>query len=179
MFNDLISQHTKLNKEVVSPVVDEQPTKKRGTAKSLSERQEAWLEKANEVHDSKYLYIISQYEHYKSSMVIVCPHHGEFIQNADYHVRGHGCPKCNAKSGKRNARLTTAEFVKRSKKLYGDRFDYSKTTYTNTRTKLEIRCRKHDHTFSLRPDSHFSGNGGCIHCAKEKASDKSARWWDK
>ena len=37
---------------------------------------------------------------------------------------------------------TTEEFIKQAKEIHGNKYDYSKTEYKNTRTKVEIICHK-------------------------------------
>lgn len=61
--------------------------------------------------------------------------------------------------------LTTAQFIEKSKKKYGDKFDYSKTEYVNSSTKVCIICPKHGEFWQL-PTSHFKGCG-CPKCGNE------------
>lgn len=37
-------------------------------------------------------------------------------------------------------KLTTEEFIKKSKNIHGDKFNYSMVDYKNTRTKVKIIC---------------------------------------
>ena len=64
--------------------------------------------------------------------------------------------------------LTTEQFIEKAKKIHGDKYDYSKTSYKNNRTKVIIICKKHGE-FKQSPDSHLSGCG-CKECFKEKLS---------
>ena len=64
-------------------------------------------------------------------------------------------------------RLTLTEFINRSQKKHGTRFDYSKSVYLNTNTKVEIICPIHG-SFFQRAEKHMNGNG-CPNCAKENA----------
>ncbi len=97
-----------------------------------------------------------------------CTVHDElFNQEPRNHVRGHvGCPKCvSAKlSGSRHLRGTmksqeelTAEFIKRAKRIHGDRFDYSKFVYATDKTSGIIICPKHDE-FPQSPNNHLRGS---------------------
>lgn len=52
-----------------------------------------FYEKANLVHDRKYKYI-NDFKTTKDKITIICPIHGEFRQEAQSHLQGHGCPKC-------------------------------------------------------------------------------------
>jgi hypothetical protein len=57
--------------------------------------------------------------------------------------------------------LTTDAFVSRARKKHGDRYDYSKSVYVTTRTKIEIICSKHG-SFMQLPHCHYIG--GCGKC---------------
>lgn len=61
---------------------------------------------------------------------------------------------------------TTDEFVKDAKKIYGDRYDYSKVIYNGNKTKVCIVCREHG-DFHQTPDSHLRGRG-CPLCGNIK-----------
>lgn len=63
-------------------------------------------------------------------------------------------------------RLTTEEFIRRSKEIHGDTYDYSKSVYVNPRTDIIVTCRKHG-DFLTRPYNHMGG-AGCRKCADEK-----------
>ena len=59
-------------------------------------------------------------------------------------------------------RLTTEEFVRRSMKLYGNKFDYSKVEYKGLNTKVCIICPTHGE-FSVWPNNFMRGHG-CPAC---------------
>ena len=59
---------------------------------------------------------------------------------------------------------TTEEFIKESKKVHGDKYDYSKVNYINWRTKICIICPIHGE-FWQEPSNHLRGRG-CPKCAK-------------
>lgn len=61
----------------------------------------------------------------------------------------------------------TLNFIQKAKKIYGDRFDYSNTIYVNSRTKIEIICKKHGNFLQL-PLNHLRQN--CPNCNKEERS---------
>ena len=58
---------------------------------------------------------------------------------------------------------TTGEFVKKAIKIHGDKYDYSKTIYINSRSKILIICRKHGEFFQA-PQNHLF-KAGCPFCA--------------
>ena len=62
-------------------------------------------------------------------------------------------------------KLTQEEFIQKAKEVHGDIYNYDKTIYKNSRTKIAIKCKKHG-VFYQEPASHLRGNG-CPICAKE------------
>ena len=65
--------------------------------------------------------------------------------------------------GKNNTKLTTEEFIKKARKVHGDKYDYSKVVYVNNHTKVCIICPEHGE-FWQEPSSHLMGRG-CPKCA--------------
>lgn len=117
-----------------------------------------FIEKARKVHGDKYDYSKVEYKNSREKVCIICPEHGEFYQNSAGHLTGYGCPKCG------NTRLTVEEFIKRSKKVHGDKYDYSKVEYKNSSTKVCIICKEEGHgEFFQIPNDHLRGIG-CPRC---------------
>ena len=56
----------------------------------------------------------------------------------------------------------TDVFIQRSKHLFEDVYDYSKSYVTMVHSKVEIICKKHG-SFFQTPNSHMSGRG-CFDC---------------
>jgi len=73
-------------------------------------------------------------------------------------------------------KLTTEEFIQKAKAVHGDKCDYSKAVYVNSKTKVCIVCPKHGE-FWKRPDTHLQRHG-CPKCASE-ASIIKLRIWTK
>ena len=67
-------------------------------------------------------------------------------------------------------RLTTEDFIKKAKTVYGDEYDYSKVNYINCDTKVTVICKKHGE-FEVRPD-HFYDGHGCPKCGSQRGGDK-------
>lgn len=51
-------------------------------------------EKANTIHNHKYIYIRTEINNAHNKMKAICPKHGIFEQTVCDHLNGHGCPKC-------------------------------------------------------------------------------------
>jgi len=48
-------------------------------------------------------------------------------------------------------KLTTEEFVQKSKEIHGDKYDYSKVNYVHSHTKVKIYCNVHNEYFEQTP----------------------------
>lgn len=64
------------------------------SGKRLSLRAEGFRKKANEIHNNFYDYSSVDYKNAKEKVSIHCPLHGPFLQRANSHLSGDGCPKC-------------------------------------------------------------------------------------
>lgn len=118
---------------------------------------EDFIKKANEIHDDKYDYSKVEYVNSKTKVCIICPEHGEFLQLSSQHLRGAGCPKCGG-----TCVLTKEEWIASARLVHGDKYDYSKVNYVNSKTNVCIKCPEHGE-FWQKPDSHTRG-AGCPKC---------------
>lgn len=64
----------------------------------------------------------------------------------------------------KRVKLDTTEFINRAKIIHGNRYDYSKVNYVNSKTKVCIICREHGE-FYQTPDNHINVKNGCPKCA--------------
>jgi hypothetical protein len=98
------------------------------------------------------------YRDVNSKSILICEEHGEFQISLRSIIRGSGCKECGDRM------MTTNQFIKNSKEIFFDKFDYSKTKYINSRTNLIITCKEHG-DFSVLPKLHLSGQY-CKFCKK-------------
>ena len=61
---------------------------------SLKLNTKSFIEKANLKHEKFYDYSKVEYELSCKKVIIICPLHGEFEQEANSHLQGHGCKIC-------------------------------------------------------------------------------------
>lgn len=122
-----------------------------------------FIKKSQIIHNYKYDYLKAHYINSKTKIIITCKIHGEFLQRPDHHLNKHGCMKCSG-----NKKLTQLEFIKRSAKIHNNKYDYSKTQYINSSTKIKIICNDHKSQFIFLqlPTNHLSGKG-CPKCSKK------------
>ena len=121
-----------------------------------------FIKKAREIHGNKYNYSKVNYVNSYTKVCIICPEHGEFWQVPNSHLKGIGCPNCGIESRKETNSSTTEEFIKKARKIHGDKYDYSKVEYLNSQTKVRIICPEHGE-FLQTPANHLSGKG-CPKC---------------
>ena len=120
------------------------------------------INKFKKIHDNKYDYSKVVYLNYESPVVIICPEHGEFRQTPHSHLNHRGCNKCGYLSNT----LTTEEFIKRSIKIHGTKYDYNKFEYSHNKKKSTLVCTNHGE-FKIRPNDHLFGVG-CPKCKSSK-----------
>lgn len=53
-----------------------------------------FIDRANVIHNNKYVYDYVVYVSAKTKVQIICPEHGPFLQRPSQHMRGEGCPDC-------------------------------------------------------------------------------------
>ena len=116
-----------------------------------SPTKEEWVVLANEVHNGKYDYSKVDYVNNKIKVRIICPEHGEFWQQAKSHINGNGCPKCSECYVP-----TTEEWIASARKVHGNKYEYAKVNYVNSKKKVCIICPKHGE-FWQAPYNHAQG----------------------
>ena len=82
-------------------------------------------------------------------------------------------------------RLTRDEFIRRSRAVHGNKYDYSQSEIASATIKVVIICPEHG-PFEQAPSSHYSQGCGCPPCAgkrtvtledmKRHAADKGGSW---
>ncbi len=117
-----------------------------------------YIEKAKKVHGNKYQYHFVNFTRYKSNIKLVCTIHGIFSQRADVHLKS-GCKKC----GDDSKRFPQEKIIELSKKVHGDKYDYSKIIYKSYNENVEIICKIHG-SFFQTPHNHISNKQDCGLC---------------
>ena len=135
-------------------------------AKHVIKTTEEFINDAKLIHGETYDYGKVDYKNKTEKVCIICKKHGEFYQSPGHHLTGQGCPICGAQRTFEKQRYTTESFIKRAKVVHGDKYDYSKTEYVDSRTHVCITCKMHGDFFQM-PAAHLSGEG-CRKCSTEK-----------
>ena len=130
-----------------------------------------FIKRSNHIHKNKYDYSKTKYINTDTKLIIICKKHGKFLQKANHHIRGHGCPICS-----RNKKLTKQDFIEKAILIHGNKYDYSKVKYNNALTKIIIICPKHG-SFLQTPNKHLRKRG-CPSCGY-RISEPSRKWLDE
>ena len=125
-----------------------------------------FIEKANLIHNNKYDYSKVKYVNNNTKVCIICPKHGEFWQTPHHHLNGHGCSKCRNENNGDRRRHNTEDFIRKSKSIHGEKYNYDKVNYVNSYSKVCIICPEHGE-FWQSPYVHIQGHE-CPECAKIK-----------
>ena len=122
--------------------------------------------KLYDIFKTKYSYDKTEYISQNKKVIITCDKHGDILKYPQSLLKGSGCAKCESK----NYKIDNDEFIKRSKKVHLDVYDYSLVSYINDSTLVKIVCKNHG-IFEQTPNSHLSGHG-CIYCSGRYRSTK-------
>ena len=121
-------------------------------------------------HGDHYNYSEVEYKNSTTKVKVICPVHGEFMIAPGHHKNGVGCSKCYFDSQK----TSRQEFVRRSRKAFGVRYDYSLfEELPPCGEKVRIRCLEHDEVFLQEPRNHMRGHTGCPKCLSNVLSGNS------
>jgi hypothetical protein len=126
-----------------------------------------FLKQAEKTHGNKYDYSKIQCFNATDKVEIICPVHGKFKQIANQHLQGHGCPTCNFDQMAKDRAMGKELFIDKAKKLFGEKYDYSKVEYVNGQKNVCLICPIHGE-FEVTPNNHLSKKSGCPVCGESK-----------
>lgn len=135
---------------------------------------EQFIKDAKKKHGDKYDYSKVEYISSTAKVEIICKTHGSFLQRAYQHIYGYGCQKCGSENTIRKTTMLNDDFIKKSIKTHGDKYDYSLTKYVNGKVKVKIICKTHGF-FEQSPFSHIRGSG-CPKCRNTCVSKQQIQW---
>lgn len=149
------------------------------SSKSLRKTTKSFIEKAMKIHP-EYDYSQVEYITAKTKVKIICHKHGIFLMKPNHLLGGQGCPKCGTERMANNQRISHEEFINQVKKIY-PQYDYSKSKYIDSKTKVSVICPEHGE-FKISPGDIFHGNCGCPKCGilrRVKAQTKTTEQFIK
>ena len=134
-----------------------------------------WVSKMKSLYGNRYDYSKVEYINSKTKVCIICSEHGEFWQAPCNHNRYEGCPECAKRKFNPDLRpKTTEEFLKDAKYWHGDKYNYSKVVYKNSKSKVIIICPEHGE-FQQIASAHTRGQG-CPLCRGSKGEESIASY---
>lgn len=139
---------------------------------SLSKRFADFLAKSRIVHGDRYDYSLVKYKSKRAVIELICSKHGKFETLPGRHMRGSGCPVC----ARENRRKNQDEFIRDAILIHGGKYDYSRVSYWNCKTKVIIGCLIHGE-FLQSPNKHLCGHG-CSRCRESHGERAIAKWLD-
>lgn len=138
---------------------------------SKDDKTKEFIRKALRKHGNVYDYSKTVYTLSHNYVIITCYKHGDFQQFATDHLNGSGCKKCGEERASDSKIMGAEEFIRRSKEIHKDKYNYDKVKYVKGTIPVIIHCNKHNIDFEQRPCDHLLGKG-CPECAKESIGDK-------
>jgi hypothetical protein len=105
-----------------------------------------------------------EYKTARTESITICKLHNVEIPNtANSLMQGiKKCKQCKSESISQAQSYTLDDFLSKSIKMHGDRYDYSDAVWVDSKTSLSIICKKHG-VFLQNPQSHWNGYG-CPKC---------------
>ena len=111
---------------------------------------EEFIKKSKNKFGDIFDYSKTEYINAYTPVIITCKKHGDFEIIPHHHLgkayKNHGvtggCPVCFKEKNKNGngRRLSEEQFLEKAKKVHGDKYDYSKVKFVNTRSKVTIVC---------------------------------------
>ena len=116
-----------------------------------------FIEKAKEIHGDKYDYSKVDYKTVNSKVKIICPEHGEFMQQASNHInQKHGCPACKKQYSK--MAINWLEFMSKfHNKHINHALNGGEYVIPNTRFKADGYCKETNTIYEFHGD-YWHGN---------------------
>lgn len=117
-----------------------------------------FIENAKKKYGDKYDYSRVNYNGNKNKIIIICKQHGPWEVTPNNFIRGSECPKCYG-----TPKYTTEDFIRLSREVHGNKYDYSLVNYDGLKRKVKIVCPIHGQ-FDQTASAHIKGCG-CPTCS--------------
>lgn len=124
-------------------------------------------------HGLIYDYSLVVYSSYHKKVKIICPKHGVFEQSPADHIRGAGCSKCKFQKQAEKRSMTIDDFISKSIKVHGLKYNYDNVVLKNSYSKVSIICPIHG-PFIQTASKHITGQG-CRICGINSISSYSKK----
>lgn len=125
-----------------------------------------FISKAKQVHGNKFDYSKVVYINNHTKVIIVCPKHGEFLQQPRAHLDGNDCLFCKNNNVSLRCKKSNKQIISDFLKIHGEKYDYSKVEYVGVFVEVSIICKIHGNFLQI-PHNHLKGQG-CPVCKSSK-----------
>lgn len=141
-----------------------------------------FIKRAVMVHDNKYDYTNTSYEHSLKKVEIYCPKHGPFLIKPSNHINNkQGCYKCGKEAAAIAQKRSLDSILQQLQaKNNANNYDFSLIQeFVNIRSNVPIICKKHgEYTRPIR-DVLRSNYFGCIRCKLDDDKFTNQEFIDK
>jgi hypothetical protein len=125
--------------------------------------QEDIINRFKDVHKDKYNYDKVKYVNSTTKIVIVCPEHGEFLQNPRNHLNGNGCKLCVKERNIKNVDV----LIKELDVFY--EYPNIAQEFQTLNSFITVYCKKHEIFSKKQISKLLNKKQYCNICSKEKA----------
>ena len=126
---------------------------------------EDFINKSKSIFGNQLDYSKVKYVNSRTSVVLICKKHGEFIIAPKDHISyERGCGVCSG------VEYNNSTFIEKATLIHGDRFSYDKVVYKGIKIPVILVCKIHGN-FTQTPDKHINGTQGCPKCKKSAKKD--------
>ncbi len=160
-----IEGHGDFEKQAESHISKTQPRGCPECGKLKNKKADSFVDRAKEIHGDKYDYSLVKYTKNNEKVIIICKHHGEFLQTPNNHLENHGCPDCVTN------RFERIDYLDKLEEIHGDYYDYDYAEFKTQRDDIKIKCPVHGF-FEQKLANHLKGSG-CKSCGKKNMSNKN------
>lgn len=124
-----------------------------------------FIEKAKTKFKDKFDYSLTEYNGCETELTITCLKHGPFktIPRC-FFQSSYGCQTCASEAKSEVMSLDTETFIKNARARHGDKYDYSKSIYVNSFTKVIVTCPTHG-DWLVSPAGHINSGNECPVCS--------------
>ena len=141
-------------------------------ANHYTKTQEEFINECTKIHNNKYDYSKVDYKNTSSKIIIICPIHGKFEQNANNHVLGFGCVKCGYDYITSLSRSNLKDEIEKAKIIHNNYYNYDLITkYENCDSPINITCPVHG-PFITTFYRHIKNKQGCGLCKRSRGEIK-------
>jgi hypothetical protein len=141
-----------------------------GIEKRAAERKtpfEEFVQKANKIHNNKYVYLELLTKNKRTYIKYICKEHGEQCQCMSNHLKGCGCEKCGG-----TKKLTEEELKDRLKTKFGDKISYIGNYKGMDNVNTKFKCNVCGNEFKNSFANVMGMINGCHHCSESLGAKK-------